>query len=70
MKNKFKIGDLVMLNEHYRDHGRLAIITKLMSHEILGDGMSTTKEVFITFTDTYEETHTFTSSLEWLDESR
>ena len=57
-----EVGDLVMLNIHYMDHGRLAIITELFSW--------TTKEVFITFTDTCEKTHTYTSSLEWLYESR
>ena len=59
MKTKIKIGDLVQLNEHYRDHGRLAIITKLFSWS--------TKEVFITFIDTCEELHTYTSSLEILN---
>ena len=62
MKNKFKIGDLVMLNEHFQDNGRLAIITELFSW--------TTKEVVITFTDDYEESHVYVSSLERLDESR
>ena len=56
-----KVGDLVMLNKHFKDHGRLAIITKLMPWE---------NEVFITFTDTGEETHTYVRSLERLNESR
>ena len=64
MRNKKtpEIGDLVMLNKHYKDHGRLAIITELFSW--------TTTEVFITFTDTCEKAHTYVSSLEWLDETR
>ena len=57
-----EIGDLVMLNNNFKDRGRLAIITELFSW--------TTTEVFITFTDTCEKTHTYVSSLEWLDESR
>ena len=56
-----EIGDLVMLNRSFKDHGRLAIITKIMPWE---------NEVFITFTDTCEETYTYVSSLEWLDGSR
>ena len=56
-----EIGDLVMLNRSFKDHGRLAIITKIMSWE---------NEVFITFTDTCEETYNYVSSLEWLDGSR
>ena len=56
-----EIGDLVVLNRSFKDHGRLAIITKIMPWE---------NEVFITFTDTCEETHTYVSSLEWLYESR
>ena len=60
-KKKPEVGDLVMLNKYFMDHGRLAIITLIYSW--------TAKEVMITFTDTYEEAHTYTSSLEWLDES-
>ena len=56
-----EIGDLVMLNEHYLDRDRLAIITLVYSW--------TAEEVMITFTDTCEEASTYTSSLEWLDES-
>jgi len=57
-----KVGDLVMLNEHYKDHGRLAIVTKVLA--------AFASEVFITFIDTCEETHTYTSSLEILNESQ
>jgi len=57
-----KVGDLVMLNRHYNDHGRLAIVTKLLP------GFTT--EVFIAFIDTCEEMYTYTSSLEILNESR
>ena len=61
-KKKPEVGDLVMLNEHYLDHGRLAIITLVYSW--------TAKEVMITFTDTCEEASTYVNSLEWLYESR
>ena len=57
-----EVGDLVMLSEHYLDHGRLAIITLVYSW--------TAKEVMITFTDTCEEASTYVNSLEWLYESR
>ncbi len=52
-----KIGDLVMLNKHYLNHGRLAIITKTTQWN----------DVYITFMDTLEETQTYTTSLEWLN---
>jgi hypothetical protein len=61
-KKKPEVGDLVMLNRSFKDHGRLAIITLIYSW--------TAREVMITFTDTCEEASTYVSSLEWLYESR
>jgi|TARA_R110002020_G_scaffold38731_1_gene116002 hypothetical protein len=49
-----KVGDLVMLNKYFMDHGRLAIITKTTQWN----------DVYITFTDTLEETQTYRTSLE------
>ena len=56
MRNKktLEIGDLVMLNKHYLDHGRLAVITKTNQWN----------DIYITFTDTLEETQTYRTSLE------
>ena len=56
MRNRktLEIGDLVMLNKHFMDHGRLAIITKTTQWN----------DVYITFTDTLEETQTYRTSLE------
>ena len=56
-----ELGDLVMLNEYYTDHGRLAIVTR---HLI--KSWSQSSEIMITFIDTCEEKHTYVSALEYL----
>ena len=53
MKHKFKIGDLVQLKKHCKDHNRLAMVVRNFGYY----------SVFIAFTDTGEQVHALPSNL-------
>tara|TARA_R110002020_G_scaffold100291_1_gene237239 strand:+ start:29 stop:211 length:183 start_codon:yes stop_codon:yes gene_type:complete len=53
MKNKFKVGDLVQLKKHCKDHYRVALVVKTAGYY----------SVFIAFTDTGEQVPALPSNL-------
>ena len=60
MKHKYKIGDLVQLKKHCKDHNRIAMVVKTVGYY----------GVFIAFVDSGEQVHALPANLEFLDESR
>ena len=60
MKHKYKIGDLVQLKKHCKDHNRIAMVVKTAGYY----------GVFIAFVDSGEQVHALPANLEFLDENR
>jgi len=60
MKHEFKIGDLVQLKKHCKDHNRMALVVKTAGNW----------SVFIAFIDSGEQVPALPSNLVVINESR